>query len=777
MLEAAIDVVRAEFSKLPDSEQLIGKVAGRLQAMYDQPPVGDFEFVMHKTFAVEEVRKALFDPLDDQVAYYAALLSAALSTPSGHPLRKTGSFLLTLLYLIHRYGTSIRLWYHSTLTVLCFLIRKNYNFLKEFVVADGLQPIVLMFCHDNLYERSQAMEIFLSITDCDVYDWFATPQTFTDRMMHHKLLTLSENPHFLANLMRNRTESYPGGSFRSLQLLAFWLSWVRAIYTEDQTLKLSASMLNELELWANQAPNPDAGILEEEIQLASTLYNDFRKASIVEELPASDSTATYASAKDNQYTLTGVLTASVAPTPSVAEIEAARAKQLVLDAARAKLLPPPTQTLSLQTAHEIKDEGNALYRQGNLLRARARYEDALQMLDSLPAEPAGNDSSTSKLDLEVTLRSNLSNTLWKLYVDAKKGRDRAEPSSTAAAITDVNDEDLVELLTLMMTHCRAALQVQPTHAKACYRLLLCMLERKETRAAYDYAEDFKAKLLQPQPAVEGGSLSSNVHEDIERFSRIQRRCAAFELLRHQQQQQEEEGGSPVNNSSSAAFDASHWGLTPARMRILSAVLKRQNLAHLIPTTTDVTSSSSTTAKSSSSSSRGASSAVATEDIEKIDPKVDKVLNYLFEQRDVESSVDVASSAASTVTKSTAKSTAGGAGKTKSSKVVSTADKSKAVKSDASSSGSVAKTSVSKGGGGGAKKVSAKSRGVLQDVKVLATTFAKLLLRSKAAEDSTIVLEQETLLREGYSVRFQLSRVFSLLVVDMYFLKCFISSLS
>jgi hypothetical protein len=102
MLQEAIDVIKKEFENVPDSEQLTEKVVAKLQQTYDAPPVKDFEVVVNKPFTADEVRTTLFAPQENQIPYYSVILLAAIEAPIGHPLSKTGSLLLTLMYLIHR---------------------------------------------------------------------------------------------------------------------------------------------------------------------------------------------------------------------------------------------------------------------------------------------------------------------------------------------------------------------------------------------------------------------------------------------------------------------------------------------------------------------------------------------------------------------------------------------------------------------------------------------------------------------------------------------------
>ena len=164
--------------------------------------------------------------------------------------------------------------------------RKSWPFLREFVIYGGLTEISYMINSSNHYYRGQAFEILLSITDCDNFDWFQ-PHTGnqTVRSLHIQLLSLSKNIYYLSGLLENRIDSYPGGSFRALQLLAFWLSWVRAMMTKNHILYLSTRTLQELKFWtkgygltnnnAEEEHNADRSVDEDEIKLAQTLYKDF----------------------------------------------------------------------------------------------------------------------------------------------------------------------------------------------------------------------------------------------------------------------------------------------------------------------------------------------------------------------------------------------------------------------------------------------------------------------------------------------------------------------
>ena len=72
-------------------------------------------------------------------------------------------------------------------------------------------------------------------------------------------------------------DSYPGGSFTALRSLAFFLSWLRHLYTKDKVLYVSQRVLDALRAWQTL---PDKA--PEEIQLAKTLSEDFGRWEAVE---------------------------------------------------------------------------------------------------------------------------------------------------------------------------------------------------------------------------------------------------------------------------------------------------------------------------------------------------------------------------------------------------------------------------------------------------------------------------------------------------------------
>jgi len=255
-MDSAAERIRANYKDIgADSEVLAGRIIASFQAAFDKPPIEEFEQILQKRFTADEVRIALLAPREEHVKYYPLLLMATIQPEiqklqrldDSHPLVRLKSLVLSTIFLLHRHSWK--------------------EFLEEFVIRGGLDTLAHMIAEPNLYFRGQVVEILLTITDCDVFDWFLPRSDLLGRTLHVRFLELSDHPSYLENLITNRVGSYPGGSMRCLQLMAFWLSWVRAMYTKNQLLNLSKSLLSELQVWADTGPE---GINDSQVGKVST---------------------------------------------------------------------------------------------------------------------------------------------------------------------------------------------------------------------------------------------------------------------------------------------------------------------------------------------------------------------------------------------------------------------------------------------------------------------------------------------------------------------------
>ena len=91
----------------------------------------------------------------------------------------------------------------------------------------------------------------MKVTSTPYLDWFDLPKDHEQKVLHTRLLELSQWD-FIKNLLSNGPHiegdhnKIPNASFFCLQILAFWLSWTRKLYSKDGILNLSKELLNTL---------------------------------------------------------------------------------------------------------------------------------------------------------------------------------------------------------------------------------------------------------------------------------------------------------------------------------------------------------------------------------------------------------------------------------------------------------------------------------------------------------------------------------------------------
>jgi hypothetical protein len=148
-LKKAISLIEDEYfgnkSEESPSKELIAQIKHVFQSTFDNPPLSEFEFFLRKTFTLEEIRITLFSPSDEQVVYYSCLLTGIRQNVSAKNFGKLKNTILSFIFLLHR---------------------KHWSFLSEFLITGGIDEVVYLFDDSNLYIRTQALEIFLSVTQC-----------------------------------------------------------------------------------------------------------------------------------------------------------------------------------------------------------------------------------------------------------------------------------------------------------------------------------------------------------------------------------------------------------------------------------------------------------------------------------------------------------------------------------------------------------------------------------------------------------------------------------
>ena len=350
------------------------------------------------------------------------------------------------------------------ISAIYFIHKNNVEFMKEFIAANGLIALTLLMKDKNLNLRGQIIDIFVSFTNSERFDWFQpldniyeNSNTVTEHL-HHQMLRLSDTK-FIENILYNRVDSFPGGSSLCLQLLAFWLSWVRILYTKDKILYVSKVILDELKLWSEGMGNEY--ICEEEISLAKTLYQDFSTDQYQGNIPKDILEGN----NNRQVLIDGIL--RLQPTSGVMKETADGAAS----GSRENRDP------SIENILVLKITGNEHYKNDKYTVALEDYDGALQMLISLVSNNIIDGNSDDIKEIHSTLQYNRAAVFWKLAQIERNKLLGASNSNTKSENFDeyiddqfsVDTSGTYELLRCEQA-CIAALEIDSLNIKAAYRL-------------------------------------------------------------------------------------------------------------------------------------------------------------------------------------------------------------------------------------------------------------------------------------------------------------------
>jgi tetratricopeptide (TPR) repeat protein len=384
--------------------------------------------------------------------------------------------------------------------------------LQEFICAGGLKILTQLLLDNNLYSRGQAVEIFLSVTDCDTFDWFQPiSDEFSDHQLYQEMFSLLETP-LLYNLIENRKSSFPGGSVRCLQLLAFWLSWLRFHFTDaNHKLQLHARLLEIFRSWAT-----DGDLESHEVELAKTLLDDFSAA------------GAYGSEYDNDKScsfLSGIIAPRFPASESPPESEA-------LDQTDPQTRPTVCVAKEADPTR-LKEKGNKFFLEEKPQRALECYTSAI---DALRSRGPHEESSP----LLATLHYNCASSYWKLS-------ESVDPSDTLFSTGSASP--VQALLDSCIESCTCCLDLDPFYFKARYRCAVALHQLGRLDEAIDFLDSrYVSPDLIPDPKT------------LEMFQDLRRFCVARILL-----QQKE---SP-NNTSAKVIDE-------RTTRILAQISSRRN---------------------------------------------------------------------------------------------------------------------------------------------------------------------------------------------------------
>jgi tetratricopeptide (TPR) repeat protein len=339
---------------------------------------------------------------------------------------------------------------------------------------------------ENLYARGQAVEIFLSVTDCDTFDWFQPISTeFSDHQLYKEMFSLLQTP-LLHNLMENRKDSFPGGGVRCLQLLAFWLSWLRFHFTDpNHKLQLHAHLLEIVRSWT-----VDTDLESHESQLAKTLFDDFSAVGSCRGEYDTDRSESF---------LSGIIAPHFLAHESTSESE-------VLESETPQTLSgtsPPDVDLPVR----LKEKGNQLFLEGKCQEALESYISAISALQS---KGAGEES----ISLLATLHYNCASSYWKIS-------EKADPS--AALLSSGNATSTQSPLDSCIGSCTHCLALDPFYFKARYRCAVALHQQGRLDEAIGTLD---GRYVRPELIPDPKTL--------EMFQDLRRSCVARILLQQKE---------------------------------------------------------------------------------------------------------------------------------------------------------------------------------------------------------------------------------------------------
>ena len=361
---------------------LAASITAGLREVYASPPCGALELLLCRAVPESVARELLFTPSASSecgIGLYPQLIpSAPVGSGPEHPRRRLQPASLTLLALVH-----LRSW----------------PLAAAFVREGGLRSLCGLLLDPNLHLRGQALDCFLQITSHPAYDWFAPPSgAEDDRALHSGVLALAQPVAgsatgaaavpFLAALLQNWDCPGPGVSFNALQLLAWWLSFVRAIHTSPaRPLQVSQALLQGLQRWAERpsGTTPGQSSTQEEAALAAKVHADFSRFAIP---PAEE-----AAAAAQEPAVKGL---AALPASAAAAQTRAPSSELLREEGHATgeglpALAAPAPSAEAAAA-ACKEQGNAHFRGERWAEATAQYSAGIALLEGAPLTTTTTDA-------------------------------------------------------------------------------------------------------------------------------------------------------------------------------------------------------------------------------------------------------------------------------------------------------------------------------------------------------------------------------------------------
>ncbi len=358
------------------------------------------------------------------------------------------------------------------------------DFQRQFVEADGLLALGALVRHDNLVLRAQALEALLSLTGSKSLDWFQNPPSARLAALHRHMLALAQTA-FLGDLMGAFDDLiaghlFPGGSGLSLQLAAFFLSWLRLFYARDNELRVSRQVISTLLAWSEHQAVPP-----EEAAFAKKLYDDFRRFPAEQDEPGG---------RDSGVAVDAELAAAAPGHEDAPRIEILQER----DGAPAEAGQTASQAATAAApALSLRAQGNGLFARGKYVEALAFY-----------ARAAEGESDGAAL---ARIRGNSAAAhveLWKREVAEAKRVAASSGSKTAQAAAQAAAECAAGHLASAEAAARDAIAADATYTKAHYRLAQVLAEQGRLDQAREALEQGRALCGQEPGSAEAAPFDA-----------------------------------------------------------------------------------------------------------------------------------------------------------------------------------------------------------------------------------------------------------------------------
>eukprot|EP01138_Halocafeteria_seosinensis_P009804 gb/GECG01010015.1/.p1 GENE.gb/GECG01010015.1/~~gb/GECG01010015.1/.p1 ORF type:complete len:898 (+),score=142.52 gb/GECG01010015.1/:1-2694(+) len=412
-------------------------------------------------------RKILFFPEKLEMNFYKVVLHAQFTTYGGDSLLNLQKIFLAIFYLVHlqQRNSKSGMWE----VIAPFLTNDNTAAMSLKTVPvksvheysnGGFHALCSMFLAKNLQMRSQAVDAFYQLTAVEEVDWHKPPSTERLKQLHWNLFELIDTP-FLLYLANNRDSSYPGGSFCCLQIIAWWLSWLRLLHS-DGKFRLAESFLSFLREWKKIAEdsvelmndNNERERQRQEAELANRLVEDFSRFGTVEkDFPSlggsDDASKRLSNTKSRQLfsdenlhfmNLTVFNTQfSSRDTPGATQ--------------QHEEANPVEEDTMLREINKEREKGNRDFRENKLRQAIRIYTDCLSKLNRFTARHGVTVTRSIEVhSLLLKLLSNRANSLYKLSRVDEKCLD-SEQESTDSSSEKKNSNQPTETPGLNPVHC------------------------------------------------------------------------------------------------------------------------------------------------------------------------------------------------------------------------------------------------------------------------------------------------------------------------------------